>query len=74
MSKQSKAEEFVVLWMYAKRNNKSTDWLAEKIGTTRQGIEQRAYRYRAWGVKLPRLKYQVTNPYDIDKLNRLIGS
>lgn len=72
MSKQSEAIKFIRLWMNTRRSGGGIEDIARVLNVTRQAVEFKATRYRAWGVNLPRLQNNVSNPYDIKSLNKMI--
>lgn len=71
MNDQKDAEKFVRAWMKAKKLGKTEIWIAEKMGVSRQAVNQKANRLQVAGIALPPL-----SPYEsrlnIVKLNALI--
>lgn len=65
MKKRSSPEEFVELW----QNAKSEVEVAEKLGVTRQAVNQRAYIFRKHGV--PLRKFQAKPKVDWKALAKL---
>lgn len=73
MSKQSNAVDFITHWMHIKKSNGTMDDVGRRLGISRQAVQFKVTRLRSWGVKLPNLKNNVSNPYDVNELNRLIA-
>lgn len=67
-------KQFVELWIEAYNTNQTLDWVATKLGVSRQAVIQKAGYMRARGVELPKMKLRVNqiSSDDVDELNSLI--
>ena len=63
---------FVEAWVEAHQLNQGYDYIAKKLGITKQAVANRALQLKVRGVELPNLKNVVYTKEQLEELNQII--